>query len=310
MAVLVVLVAIVGSAKGAILVNDWQVNLEALEPEEFAVGDAPPTIMGIDFVTFLATTHSRLISDTGAVGPSDGDVYRVNVLGNVTSFGADPNITINTPGLNGTVGNSDTYQLTFRATVDVEITGQAGTIFTFEHLPIGGIEFWIDGPVGGYTPAGTAGEASFIDGTLIATMAVQAGQGGSLDFDPDVLDGSDDATYSLTSAPIANLLLDSLGADLTTNPVAALLAFVDSNFDMDTLDTQTFSTIGISPWPTAAPTIPATGPGNPAEFFASEDGSVRLAQDVIPEQSSVLVWGVLVLISSGLLARTRYALVA
>ena len=259
--------------QGLSTLDDFTLDVSGIE----GIGGAPDAGGGatlIDFATFTTTAHALNISGPNPGVPSVGDTYVVNVLGVATSLNND------SLGIRFGSGLNAGWQFSFSATVPVSVGAVGPGGFTFSHLGGGSLSWYVDGPAGGITSAAPgSGEGSYTDGTNIATFVSQPGLGGAVN--TSTLDGSDDATYSLTSA-LAGVLKDSSGTDLSTG---TLFSLVDSNFDLDPLGLGTWTAGGVSPWPTASPTGAVNTSFN--EFFASEDGSLRLA---IPEPTTTAIW--------------------
>ena len=261
-------------------VDDWTLDLNNIDGVVGTI-DAGGGASGIDFMTFHAKTHSRLTDVDGSGGLSVGDIYAVNILGFATELFSDEIGVLFGSGIN------NDWQLSFDATLDVEVTAVAPNGLTFKHLAAGVgpsdglLDFYVDGPNGGITNASSAGgQTSFTDGVKIATFSVldMPSDGGGIFL--GVGDGSDDSTYNLVSA-LPNVLLDSDGTDLS---LGTLLGFVDSNVDIDPASAGTFSAIGVSSWPNASPTENVNESFE--EFFADEDGSLRIAEEE-PELGSI-----------------------
>ena len=280
------------AANATVVVDDWTLDLAGVDGIAAGPGSGAS---GIDFMTFNAKTHSRL-TDNGDGVLSPGDIYTTNILGTATQLLNDAAGVIFGSGINSV------WQMSFSATIDLAVTSvdPAGS-FTFSHIAAGAgpsdgvLDIFVQRAAGNaaFTNAAPGnGEASYVDGVLVASFDVLPGGGGGI-FLP-TLDGSDDATYLLTGA-LPGVLLDSNGDDLSLN---TLLGIIDSNVDLDPQATGLFSATGVSPWPTASPS-----PGvntSVAEFFADEDGSYRLA---VPEPGTLAIWASFM--SVGLVIRSR-----
>lgn len=279
-----------GSAQAAVIVNDWQINLEAAT---LAGENLDGTISGIDQITYQGIAQGTTYDSDAVAGLSEGDRGVTYGLLAATAYvvGGTP-----VPGQTDTSVLGIDYELTFTFEVDNVITNVDGLNTNSIHpaegsagmLTDGILKVYIDnlGDATGLT-ASTETGTGFDDGTLVATFRVI---GGEVVFSFESLDGADDATFELVSA-LAGVILDSDGNDLTTG---ALLALTDSNFDADLNDDgipdvpapSSLTDIGgdLCPGPNS---LACVDNGN---FFAEEDGSVRIAA-AVPEPASLGLLG-------------------
>jgi hypothetical protein len=274
------------SAGAAItLVNDAIVDLRGIDGLS---ADGNYRISGVDALGFNDAPIHVVQS-----GLTPGSTFTVDGKGNVSSYVNDDIGTISAPLLNfdGSFGGLAGYELTFTFTVNGVNTGTGPDAVFFDHTG-GFLSLYADNlSNGGKATPGTG--AGYDDGVLIATFNVllAGNDGGVLNL--DTLDGSDDITFVLMTNPFG-ALQDSTGTALTPG---VTIAFSDSNFDADSnndgLLNETRGGFGC-------------GPTNQTflNFCAVEDGTVRLATNVVGEPSSMALFG-LGLFGIGLIAGRR-----
>ena len=271
-------------AKAAtLLLDDWQIDLSAV-PGQGLTGVVAP----IDEITFRGIAHNSTtdFDMNGFISP--GDFLRIDGLGTATGFfGNGSNNFISSDGEVLTLD----YEMTFDFSVGAVSTGFGAGVSTFVHTAagVGGVDglldFYIDGTpdsVLDLTPGGGA-VAGNRNGALVATFSLLAGNGGSVNVNPDVLDGNDDATFELISAA-PGVLLDKDGNDLgllVAGGSRVLIGFTDSNFDLDPDQNGLIDSGAPAGWGFADDTA-----GTPLDFFVTEDGSFVIAE--VPEPASLL----------------------
>lgn len=266
------------SAQALVVFNDWSLNLDAVG--EGGVSGQIDHINQIlfDGIAYSQTddTNANNLPDPGEIGATDG--YLASYLYTETPGQPAPTIepwgfemtfdySINSVGVNPATGASYEHLA-------------AGTAISNATLQRDGIlDIYIDGSPDADVNTGLG----FTNGTLIAQFEILAGVGGL--FSPATLDGSDDATYKLIWA-LDNVILDSNGNDLqdTIGTTAYTIGITDTNFDGDDDENNQFdSTYGSNVW--------SPGTQSATNFIASLNGSSSLGVGVVPEPTTMLLFG-------------------
>ncbi len=315
------------SANAAVLINGWKINLGGIgvPGDDFSGAGVfgPPT--GLDQLSFDALFHTATTLDAGPAGLSVGDRQTANVLGAVTqATGSSGFVTMTNTGL---VLNTD-FEITFESTTTTQVDtttpippfGPGDVFATNSHLgpgtgpagvtPNGFLNLYADiintsallgiadnvGATANTSP--TTGGGGMDDSYLLATFQIVP-QTSSGSFNTVALDGQDDATFVMTFN--SGAIEDGLGFDL---PIGATLAFADANTDVDPDNNGLFDTN-----PLGLATVVGVGscvvPGDPTNNCGTENGSVVLANQTVPEPGTLALLGLSVV---GLAAiRRRYS---
>lgn len=329
-AIAAVIVALPVAAQAAILTG-FAINLNVVTAENMAgagyLYTTPFNPPDTEQLVYSGLAHQHL---TNGVFQIDGllGVDAVRDGGQVTQ--TDQGWT-----LNGIAGNR------FEITMDYSLEALATSATSFVHLPASGVGAY-DGLLNIYVqnlalagavrhnpnilPGGGTGGAGFTDGTLVATLSVLGGGGGS--FNISTLDGSDDATFQFVSA-VRGLLVQPgvdgvfgtaddfdwvngyyAGPDAiwgTADDVfkpgwdpSKVTALIDSNVDFDRDNNGLVDSGPPSNWPFAN-----KGVNFPSDAFVTEDGSANFA--FVPEPASMAAWGLLLglMVSVGVFRRAR-----
>lgn len=292
--------SVANMAQAAIVLDSWDFDFSGIDG--LAAGT---TVTNIEEITFNGAAFAQ---NFGTYGTTDGYLA-------ATSFiDATSGAPIIGSGLNSDPG----YEMTF----DFSLTSLNLTpppLSTFTHLNhddpnalndgildvyINNVANW---SAGGDCQAGTGTSPDcYTDGVKIASFYVQAGDGGSFNANPEVLDGSDDATFALFEG-LTGVLFDEDGNDLVQaalNGELILLAFSDSNFDADPGETGEIGNYQPGVFAGSCDGQSATS------FCAAEDGSFRIGKEVteVPEPSMLALAGIGLLgMGAGALRRRKKA---
>lgn len=282
-------------AQAFIIIDDWTLNLDAItdaiDPNYNTALDGE--ITDINQISYNGIAWSQTddengngLIDVGEIGQTDGLLSSISYL--TTSGGQSV----------WTDGNT-AFELTFDFSLNAvqTVAATATTAGVYEHLAAGTgtadgiLDIYLD-----ITPDATqlTGEG-YTDGLLIASFEVLAGYGGT--FLPATGDGADDGTFELISA-IAGIFEDADGNDLTatigTDNVATI-AITDSNFDADADNNGVFDSIygagADEIYGTADDIFSPTDPQTGLNFVANEDGSAGMGTNVIPEPTTMVLFG-------------------
>lgn len=278
-----------GSANAAFLLEDWQINFG-----NAALGiTGGALVSGIDYIGFNDSPLNVVYSDfDGSGGFSIGDRYTVTTIGVASSLGSTETGVIPQPLLNfnGFFAGFEGYELSYKAVLTIEVTGGTFATPVWKHLagPTDYLDFYID-DLGDLTKANPTTGAGYTNGVKVLTFAPLVGGGGAANI-AGTLDGSDDATFVLTTVWVPGVFLDKNGNDLSPG---VTLGLVDSNFDLDSnnngLLDETRGGFG------------CTRTNQSVGFFCGvEDGTFRLATTVpAPATLGLLGAGLLGLASLG-----------
>lgn len=264
---------------------------------------------GVDQIILTGIGHTHLGNELPGGGPNGfgvpdtGEMFAADILMRAVGFPSIP------AGLTSTGRiNEVHYEMTFSfsnaAVVGTVLPdGFGGFNASFAHL--GGatlvdgfnydgiLEVFLDSTPEAHSndtfSTGADGNA-FTDGVLIATFAVQFGDGGVIN--TRTRNGSDDATFVLLSA-LPGVFLDNAGNDIGIPGL--LVGLTDTNFDLDPDGNGLIDSFPIG-WP--APdgggfAFTSPGPGGPTfvgSAYFQEDGSADFGLGVVPEPMSIAVW--------------------
>lgn len=278
-----------GSANAAFLLEDWQIDFG-----NAALGiTGGSTTTGIDYIGFNDSPLNVVYSDFDGSGTfSIGDRYTVTTIGVASTLGSTETGVISQPLLNfnGFFVGLEGYEISYKAVLTIEVTGGTlgSPIWTHVANPTDYLDFYID-DLGDLSKAVPSTGAGYTDGTKILTFTSVAGDGGSANV-AGTLDGSDDATFILTTVHVAGVFKDAFGNDLAPG---LTLGLVDSNFDLDSnnngLLDETRGGFGCT-----------AGNQSLTSFCGVEDGTFRLATTVpAPATLGLLGAGLLGLASMG-----------
>ncbi|MFZ5491687.1 MAG: PEP-CTERM sorting domain-containing protein [Pseudomonadota bacterium] len=221
-----------GTANAAFLLNDWQIDFGVIVPGADPVGGTS-AISGIDFIGFNDSPLNVTWNDSdGTTGWSIGDTYTVLTRGFASGFGDSVSGAVPAPllNVNGTFAGLRGYELTYDASLTIQITGgtAATPIWTHVANPADFLTFYIDDlSDGGKATPGTG--AGYTDGVKVLTFTSVAGDGGSANV-AGTLDGSDDASFVLTDVWVPGVFKTLAGEELAPG---LMIGLVDSNFDLD-----------------------------------------------------------------------------
>lgn len=285
-------------AKAILIVNDWTLDLSAVNLNLEIVND-------IQQIGFHGVAHIEIVDDVdnsgtgtvGDIGITDTHLAATSLIGTGGSF-------ITTTGLNNS-WHPNFWEMTFDLTDAAMFTSMSGTALTYSHLAPGTyggetadgiLDIYIDTTLDANTGTGdgyTGGTS-----TLIAQLLIHTGPAGV--FTPTTFDGAVDATFTAQWV-MPNVFLDSSGNDLSTMPGLVMMAITDSNFDGDPDNKGDFSHMEPTNWGAYFPTRLAGGDdfvlpldgyadnSHPMAFYALEDGSAKIG--VIPEPATMLLLG-------------------
>lgn len=292
-------------ASAQLSLNDWILKLNPIGIND-QYSNAGSGIATAGFTDIPSRVITNDIDGNGV--PSVGDTQLAIGQGSVESLKNTSNVG-SLVGDNGTAILGVNFELTFVFEIFESIDNQAGDNLEFSHTG-GSFRIYADPNVnyGGVTGTGAA------DGTLVAEFAVVPGLGGGT-LNSSITDGAIDVTLQATSITAGFLFLNDGVTDVSTllddNNEPLLISFTDSNFDVAT------GAVGDPSVPTTAGGIFNTGiaggtapPGDfandgvfrPLDFFAIEDGSIRLG--LLPEPGTMAIFG-LGLLGLGLAVRRR-----
>ncbi|MBE9571414.1 MAG: PEP-CTERM sorting domain-containing protein [Proteobacteria bacterium] len=285
-------------AKAILIVNDWTLDLSAVNPNLEIVND-------ISQIGFYGVAHIEIVDDVDNSGTATvGDIGITDTHLAATSLVNTGGSLITTTGLNNS-WHPNPWEMTFDLTDAAVFTSMSGTALTYSHIAPGTygfetadgiLDIYIDTTLDANTGTGdgyTGGTS-----TLIAQLLIHTGPAGV--FTPTTFDGSVDATFTALWV-MQNVFLDSSGNDLSTMPGLVMMAITDSNFDGDPDNQLYFSHMEPTNWGTYFPTrlaggddltIPPNGyadNSHPMAFYALEDGSAKIG--VIPEPATMLLLG-------------------
>ena len=282
-------------AKAILIVNDWTLDLSAVNLNLEIVND-------ISQIGFYGVAHIEIVDDVGSPGPSVGDIGITDTHLAATSLVDTGGSLMTTTGLNNS-WHPNPWEMTFDLTDAAVFTSMSGTALTYSHFAPGTyggetadgiLDIYIDTTLDANTGTGdgyTGGTS-----TLIAQLLIHTGPAGV--FTPTTFDGAVDATFTAQWV-MPNVFLDSSGNDLSTMPGLVMMAITDSNFDGDPDNQGYFSHMEPSNWGTYFPSRLAGGDdiggdgyadnSNAMEFYALEDGSAKVG--VIPEPATMLLLG-------------------
>ena len=291
--------SMVATQSQAVVLSGFSINLA-----NTGEGALAGTLAPLDEFNFRGIAHNT-ITDVGAPNglPDVGDLSRVDGLGQVTQLTG--NGMVQNTSSAGEILNTN-FELTFDFSVPGIVTGGA-PLSTFVHTAAGSngtdglLDFYVDSTPDAQLLLNTGGGAisGITDGTQFAQFRVLAGDGGNLNL--NTLDGSDDASFELVSA-LPGVLIGPGGEDLglmVAGGAQVLIAFSDSNFDLDFDDDNIINSGTPAGWPHPLP-AGALGPNN---HFALEDGSLSLR--IVPEPASSLAFAALGLVGLGARRRRR-----
>lgn len=267
-------------AQASIVLDSWDFDFSGIDG--LAAGT---TVSNIGEITF---NGAALAQNFGTYGTTDGYLAATSFI----------DATSGSPIIGSGLNSDPGYEMTF----DFSLTSLNLTpppLSTFTHLAHDDANALNDGILDVYinNVASWAGadcqagvntsSSCYTDGVKIASFYIRAGDGGTFNANPDVLDGSDDATFELF-AGLTGVLFDADGNDLIMEALAGeliLLAFSDSNFDADPAETGEIG--NYTPGVFGASCDSQTA----FTFCASEDGSFRIGEEVVPEPSLLALMG-------------------
>lgn len=235
-----ILAATASSANAVILVDDWDLDVSSLFGASAAIDPSQYHVIDVSEMTFLAVGTSTTIDADGNGIPSVGETFVTSAGGVIESFRRPVSGANISPAVYETtgVGGLEGWSLTFTFEVGGTFTSVDTSDANFVHVGPGGspasgvLTFYVNNN----TVAGgvdVAGNTNISTVNPIATFDVKPGDGGVFSFLTG--DGSDDTTFTLTSAAAGfwtdkngndfnDLLLASSGGDV-------LLGLADGNFD-------------------------------------------------------------------------------
>lgn len=260
--------------------SDWGFNPSG------AAGGLPPLIIPIDEITLLGSTQIL-----NAAAPADGVPFVDLGVFQATSFQND-NVVIPATGLNSS------YELTARFEATGVNNAPIGTVaqFTFDTTTV---SLYLDTtPDFGATQVGPPFFGSD-DGILIAAFDLIVGNGNLNLANPAGADGSVDillnATFLLPGVWFSPSLIDL--STLIGTPSTTIFLDLDVNNDIQAPSANILSEFGeISTSGAPFPAFFGGAPDGSTNIYARHDGSVAPGAQVVPEPSTVLLFG------SGLIA--------
>ena len=295
-------------AKATLIVNNWTLDLSAVDSSLETVND-------IAQITFHGVAHIEIVDDVDASGTATvGDIGITDTHLAATQL-VDTDGSYIASEMNNWVHASNPWEMTFDLTDAAVFTSLSGDALTYSHIAPGTyggetadglLDIYIDWKTEpGFVVASTGTGDGYTDNTLpptdpnkklIAQLLIQTGPAGV--FAPTTFDGSVDATFTAQWV-MEGVFLDSLGNDLHQTPELVLMAITDSNFDGDPTGEGYFSLKEPTHWGDYFPTRLAGGDdldsdgfadnSNSMAFYAEEDGSARIG--VIPEPATMLLLG-------------------
>ena len=256
--------------------EDWVLNIA--NAGESLTG----AVIGVDQVTFKGITHVS-VNDLDQNGyASVYDTFKVDGLLYATGFTGGGSA-LNSEGLNNT-GTGQGYEFTTKFSIDglfTSVNPTNGTL-NFSHPSIGVLDLYIDNlkdTTG--VQANTISALGFKDGTNVANFsAVPNAPGTGGVFDPSVIDGSDDAFFTLVNQ-LAGVFQKPLGTNLD-DTLAGI--WTRSNFSAQQLTTIPNATnweleFGVG----------SAGNDGLLNFFVDENADARV---VTPEPGTLALLGV------------------
>ncbi len=305
---IVALLSMAMTAQATIVLDSWKIDLSAI-PGMGAFGN----IADIDEIEFLGISHSVIDDVNGNFFPDPGDTLEVDgaLVGTSMTGGGFPRIVTTT----SKILNVD-FEITMTFEVDGVITSvdPVAGIINLQHLAAAGdrgeLNIYVDDLTDAFglqgntelNPGNGVGGSGIVDGVLVATFDVRAGDGGAIDafmgtdgFDP-TLDGFDDATFDFVSG-LSGVLFDKNGNDLTLGVLGdQFLVMTDSNFDMDPDGDGAINSGPPTGWASTGFTNQGGG-GSIFDHYVREDGSAVFG---VPEPGSVVVWSLLLVVAGSL----------
>lgn len=296
------LCGVAGPAQAYVILDDWSMNLNAItDTYSVSLNNAlDGMITDINQIAYNGIAWGRTDDSNNNGLPDVGEIGRTDGLLASRTY-------LDTAGTQQFWTDGDTFfELTFDFSLNSTQTLAATAITpgVYVHLEAGsptGSALQADGILDMYidiTPDAsqlTGLGYTDADSLKVASFAVKQGYGGT--FLPATGDGSDDGTFELIWA-IAGIFEAKDGTDLTAtigDPNAATIAITDSNFDADPNNNGLFdSTFGAGAdkvFGTADDIFSPPTPQTSINFVANEDGSASLGYGVVPEPTTMLLFG-------------------
>lgn len=270
--------------------SEWTIDFAAVDGIGASNIGGSNTVSGIGELNFLAIGTS-MTNDANSNGlPDVGETFETTASGNITQISNTSSAAIDPLGFKqafdaptaAAIGNS--FEMTFTFEVGGVFTAVDANDANFTHLAAGQggttgeLKFYIDNTTNDAVVDLDANTGSD-DGIHVATFEILAGDGGVFNF--LTADGSDDATFAMTYA-LAGVWFDKNDLDLSDN-LGAILGFTDSNFDANA-DNST------APFD-FDPSGHNCQAKDAVQFCFKEDGSFNLAENDVPEPTTIALLG-------------------
>jgi hypothetical protein len=263
------------SLAGVSVAGDFTLNPSTIP----GCGACTSPVSNVFGFTFLGTSFIQ--NDLGADGVlSAGDTFLDYGAITATSFVSAPS----TPILPALTGLNVNWQLgaIFNELAGVNTAVGAGDIAEFTFTPGAGTISLYAEPINAGNPHNPNNPATIADGTLIGVLEVVSGSGSLDTTGAGTLDGTVNLLLQFTDLPVPGFW-EYLGLDVDLG-TQIFLAITDSNNNVFTATDGTITNFdnffGIS-----------SGNNAPGQIYTSNDGSVQLAVNAIPEPASMILLG-------------------